>query len=200
MNLKKTDILTSFKEILYNSTGQGLVKVLSSKYKTVRVIWFFTLLTSSSMCFFLITENVLNYFKYEVNTKTRKITQIPSPFPTIILCSKNMFQTDFALDFVKKVIKNNNLTNIFNENSNEGDIQEVLFLAASNTLSSNLTDEQRKRLSLPLSTLLRSCSFDDKPCGEADFFWKYNRFLGNCFIFNAGINGSDLKETKQAGN
>jgi len=198
----KPAILNTLKEILYNSTGQGLVKILHNQYKTVQIMWIVTLVCSSTLCFFLITNNVLNFLKFDVNTKTRKITQIPMLFPTITICNKNMFQTSYALDHIKKIILKNNLTNIFsasNQNITDDEIQEILFLSASYTLSSNFTDEMRKNLSLPLSTILRSCKYDDQPCGVEDFFWKYNRYLGNCFIFNSGINETILKETKQIG-
>ena len=198
----KTSILNTLKEVLYNSTGQGIVKILRNQYKSVQIMWLTTLIFSSTLCFFLITQNILNFFKFDVNTKTRKITEIPMVFPTVSICNKNMFQTSYALDYIKQIIFVHNLTNIFetgNKTITDDEIQEILFLAASNTLSNNFNDEMRKKLSLDISDTIKSCKFDDNSCGLEDFYWKYNRYLGNCFIFNSGINKSKLRETNQIG-
>jgi len=65
--------------------------------------------------------------------------------------------------------------------------------AISVMISKNLTDEQRKQLGHSLNDIMYSCSFNNQPCSSKDFIWKFDRFYGNCYVFNSGYNGSGVK-------
>ena len=49
-------------------------------------------------------------------------------------------------------------------------------------------DEIRKKIGHRLEDLLISCKFNGNACTFEDFSWKFDRYFGNCFIFNSGKN------------
>jgi len=67
-------------------------------------------------------------------------------------------------------------------------INTVYNAAVSRMLSENVTDDERKQLGHSLDDILFSCLFNNQPCGPNDFVWHFDRYFGNCFIFNAGYN------------
>ena len=64
-------------------------------------------------------------------------------------------------------------------------------------------DEKRKKLGHSLEDILFSCTFNNQDCGVDDFIWKFDRYYGNCFVFNSGMNSSggrvELKKSLIAG-
>ena len=70
--------------------------------------------------------------------------------------------------------------------------------------SQNFTDDQRRQLSPTLEDILYSCSFNGQPCNYNDFVWEFDKFYGNCFVFNSGISQAgdkvDLKKSHMTGN
>ncbi len=55
-------------------------------------------------------------------------------------------------------------------------------------LSQNFTDNQRKQLSPPIEDILYQCYFNNNFCEPSSFIWKFDRYYGNCFVFNSGLN------------
>ena len=55
-------------------------------------------------------------------------------------------------------------------------------------LSQNFTDDQRKKLSPPIKEILYQCFFNNNYCDSSFFIWKFDRYFGNCFVFNSGLN------------
>jgi hypothetical protein len=82
-------------------------------------------------------------------------------------------------------------------------INLVYNAAIAKMLSKNLTDEERNKLGHSMDDILYDCSFNNQECSSEDFTWKFDRFYGNCFIFNSGYNQSgqkiDLKHSLLAG-
>jgi len=88
--------------------------------------------------------------------------------------------------------------------SDKSDVINVVYNAAiSKMLSKKFTDEERNKLGHSMDDILYSCTFNDQPCSSKDFVWKFDRFYGNCFVFNSGFNQSghkmDLKQSVLAG-
>ena len=71
-------------------------------------------------------------------------------------------------------------------------------------LSNNMTDDERRKLNLGLDDILFSCTFNGQSCTANDFVWHFDRYYGNCFIFNSGFNEStgekiDVKKSVLSG-
>ena len=84
------------------------------------------------------------------------------------------------------------------------EINDIFFVAAANILKNNVSEEEKKLLGPSLEDIIISCSFDDNPCNNSvDFISKFNRFLGNCYVYNSGVDSNnnpvELKNYKQPG-
>jgi len=78
--------------------------------------------------------------------------------------------------------------------SDKSEVINVVYNAAiSRMLSKTLTDTERKQLGHSLGDILYDCTFNNQPCSSEDFIWKFDRFYGNCFVFNSGFNQTGQK-------
>ena len=63
----------------------------------------------------------------------------------------------------------------------------------------NFTDEQRSKLNPSFDDFVYLCYFNGDWCDRNNFVWKFDRFFGNCWVFNSGYNQSghkvDLKQS-----
>ena len=93
------------------------------------------------------------------------------------------FQTEYAVEFLRQIIKENNVLDIFDENamknlsSNE---KTKLFDFVYNQglfkmNSKAFKDEERKKLGHSLDDLLISCMFNQATCSVNDFEWSFHR-------------------------
>ena len=82
-------------------------------------------------------------------------------------------------------------------------INLVYEAAIAKMLSQTITNAERKLLGHSFDDILYKCTFNNVPCSADDFIWKFDRFYGNCFVFNSGMNQSgqsvDLKNSLLAG-
>jgi hypothetical protein len=209
---RKRIILDFIKDNLANSQSHGIPKIIKEENKIVKLMWVFCVIASSIACLAIIIINVVGFYKYEVTTKIRTVHELPTTYPTVKICNKNMFTTSFGLSFIKDIIKVNNLTDIFDKSANSQwstmnisdktkAINEAILLSKQNAFS--LSDQDKRSLSYDISDILISCSFDGRECVLTDFIWRFDRFFGSCFIFNSGFdqNGDSvpLKVNKQPG-
>jgi len=67
-------------------------------------------------------------------------------------------------------------------------INTIYSAARSTMLSNNMTNDERKQLNFGLDDVLFFCLFNNQPCSSNDFVWHFDRYYGNCFIFNSGYN------------
>lgn len=44
-----------------------------------------------------------------------------------------------------------------------------------------------------MSDILFDCQFNNQKCSLDEFIWKFDRYYGNCFVFNSGFNSSGHK-------
>ena len=151
---KRTILLNISKEVLLNSTSHGLPNILRNESIAIKTVWLIFLLTSTALCSYLCIQSILAYYKYDVTTKTRRIYESPTLFPTIGICTKQTYSTDFGLEFLKKVIPKYNYDDIFNESIYENykyDMSSLSFYTSNlfssaniDLLDKNITDDQKK--------------------------------------------------------
>ena len=119
--------------------------------------------------------------------------------------SYNQFTSSYAVTFLEEINRQVLPTiDIFNstqmKNLSLGEKQNyinVVFTAAVGVMmSQNFTNEQRSQLNPSFDDVIYSCYFNGHPC---DFVWKFDRYFGNCWVFNSGYNQSghkvDLKQS-----
>ena len=121
--------------------------------------------------------------------------------------SNNQFTTSYAVSFIREI--NQQVLpdiDIFNTTQMEqlslpdkmSYINTIYTAAISVMTSNNFTNDQRKLLGHSLDDILFSCTFNQQPCSSSDFIWKFDRYYGNCFVFNSGYNASGKTDIKKS--
>ena len=201
---KLEKISQAAKEVLVNSTSHGIPNIIRSENLIIKLVWLLFLLASTGLCSFLVAQSIFTYYNYDVNTKTRTIYETQAFFPTITICNKQKYTTRKGLEFLKNVIIENNLTDIF-ENETFSHMYYIDQLESLTTLkqyahskikNSNMSAEEKKSLGLTMSKALVECSFDglSGACDENHFNWVYNKNYGNCYVINSGFTQSGEPE------
>ena len=53
----------------------------------------------------MVAESIMIYLSFEVKTTSRTKFETSSLFPQITICNRNIFQTEFAIEFLRNVTK-----------------------------------------------------------------------------------------------
>ena len=102
------------KKALSRSTMHGLPHIIKSHSSLLQLMWFLFLMTSVGLFVKFSLISISNYLDFEVTTKIRKIYELPTTFPTISICNKNKFTTDFGIESIKKSMNYFNSPDLFN--------------------------------------------------------------------------------------
>ena len=191
IKLTKLNVLA---EACSTTTAHGLPNIVNAKYIPLKLIWMFCCVLSISLCGYLTTRNVLDFLNYEVVTKITVNQEIPIIFPTITICNRNPFNTEYAMSFINDL-----------ENSTDRSFWNDYYWFYSRANVFNKSDEEKKKFGLKLDETIIVCSFNSLPCNLSnDFVWVYYSHYGNCYRFNSGKNEKgdsiDLKKLDRVGN
>jgi hypothetical protein len=202
-NHKLKIFLNITKEVLLNSTSHGLPNILRNESIIIKIVWTVFLVASTSLCSYLCIQNILAYYNYDVTTKTRRVYESPTLFPTIAICTKQTYSTDFGLEFLKKVIQKYKYDDVFNDTVYDNQKYDVPILnfysvnllatAKIDSLDKHITDEQRKMFQYKLEDILIDCTFNYLPdyCEIENFYWKYDNAFSNCYYINHDKSNSE---------
>jgi hypothetical protein len=164
-----------------NEMAKGLLKVCVTSHLTIKIFWIVCLIAATAMNSYLIIEAFTVYFSFGVSTTARTVFETPALFPKVTFCNKNLFTTKYAYDLLEGSGYN-----------------EIVY-----EMNYVLNASQRSMLRHSFDDVLISCLFNDQPCSSTDFYKEYDKNLGNCYVFNYGmnINGQKipLKESIRAG-
>ena len=197
--MKDTELILNLtKELLYNSMAQAIIKLFQTPHVVLKLLLMVFVLTAGSMSAYLVVHSILTYLSFDVSTTTRTVYEMPTYFPTITVCNYNMFTTESAYEFLRKINADiNPSVDIFNRtqmstldyNTQSYLNQLVLFSATAAILKSNYTDEDRKKLGHSWDDILIDCTYNELWC-VSDFTWTFDKMHGNCYQFNTGFNAS----------
>jgi len=182
---KSEKIKDIFLEWSLRSNLDCFVKIFEYKSKPLACfIWTLVLIGSSGFTFWSISKIILEYFNYEVISKTTMVYENPTKFPTITICDNNPFTSIQAQMLFEAIIKKSNLS------PSDPNIFRFAKMRAS---SRELNDAERKRLGFDLQNKLKSCSFAGQECNANDFLWYWSFDYGNCWQFNSGFKPHNQK-------
>ena len=213
IHMKRSLIKSMAKDILYNSTAQALIKITQTQHVTIKIFLILCLTLAAGFSAYLVSMTLSSYYNYEVFTTTRTIFETTSYFPKVTVCNTNPFITEYALDFLQEVNRNE-LTelDVFSEeemtqltiDEKMNAINILYLLAVIRMNNKNTTRGTRKRLGHDLADILLGCNFNNQKCTAEDFVWKFDESLGNCYTFNSGFdatngNRTDLKNSTISG-
>jgi hypothetical protein len=195
-------IILLVKQNLTNEAVQGFFKIFFDSSKTIKCFWTLSLFVANGLNAYLIISSIMTYLSFSVSTSSKTIVENPTDFPQITICNNNQFCTLKAIEFLKQINRQVQPDlDIFNQTqlsqmsieSKEKTIRFVYNAAVARMLSKNFSDEQRKSLGHSLDEILYECKFNNQKCTSNDFKWKFDRYYGNCFVFNSGFNASGHK-------
>ena len=179
--------------VLYNSLAQAIVKIVKSPHILIKLYLFIFVISACGFAAYMVINAILTYLSYGVITTSRTVFEIPAPFPAITICNANMFTTEYALEFLKRVnAEQSPEINVFDDGqiknvspSDWSELNENISYRAmelANRKSSNLS---RVLLGHDLSDILLKCVFNQVKCGANDFTLSFDPTLGNCYTFNS---------------
>jgi hypothetical protein len=190
----------AFREWIRTSTSHGLPKVLSARRPVIKVMWLAFFILAHVTCIFLIRRNVLAYFKYDVVSKIRVFSEIPSVMPSLTICNINPFLTQFSHSYIKSKLEANNLSQLLDYKERKAQSEDLLkefslarYLVIQNAKSNFLSNEEKKKLGYPIEDVILNCYFNGASCSADDFTWYFHTDYGNCFTFNSGFDSNGLK-------
>ena len=200
MNLRST-----LGDIVLTSTIHGIPSVFRTKKNFLKCIWAISFLISTTVCAFILTKSLMEYFEYKIVTKTSVKTDFPAIFPMITICNSNPLMTDVAKQFVQEVLTEHprdsdlDLISFYTLNLSNSHISMVMtrLSVMAKTQNKSLSDDFRKSLGLSLKDMLISCIFGFNSCSADDFEWYYDGQNGNCFKFN--YDKKNVKKVAKAG-
>ena len=201
---KEKSIKEILESVLYNSTARACMKIFQTPYKLLKLILILFVSITGCLCAYLIVQSFFEYFNYEVITTQRTLYEIPMIFPKITICNVNTFTTEDAVHFLSRINNEiNSEENIFTTDKlshlSSNDKSELIALideiAIAKINSKNISNEERKKFGHDIKDILFKCKFNLQTCDETDFTWKFDRLLGNCFMFNAASEKSKMKES-----
>ncbi|RNA35822.1 acid-sensing ion channel 2 [Brachionus plicatilis] len=204
-NIQKIKVFDIFREWIETMTMHGFPNIFRTKYLTVRIIWIISFLASNGFCFYIITINTINFFKYEVVTTIKVAEKNSIPFPAVTVCNANPFLTEDGLKFVENFLMENNLTDsildFHKENSTFLYLTYVRYFSV--IFSKGKTKDFLKNLSISFEQMFISCLYNFQPCGNNDWIWFYDMDFGNCFRFNTGKDSNEkqieIKNSTESG-
>ena len=120
---------------------------------SVRLIWAMVFFSFLCFTFFVLIQNIITYFEYNVTTNVQLIFERPALFPTVTICNSNPFTTKLAENVTKSVSLELHQRDITNMSYLEFNNYSVDTLASSVKSYVNVPeygDENRKALGIDL--------------------------------------------------
>jgi len=183
-NLKEK-LKGKFIEWATSSTSHGIPNIFRTNNIFIKLMWLLFLIFSSSMCTFMVVRSILDYLNFDVVTKVRVFSEVPSEFPAITICKINPFSDNESVEAMKDIymreypnasrdkLSLENITSVY---------QTFLYEAKDHSFGV----ERRRSLTPDITEMLIYCSFNSNECSYEDFEPFYMLFYGNCFRFNSG--------------
>ncbi|CAF0716894.1 unnamed protein product [Brachionus calyciflorus] len=169
------EVKEQIKESIIQSTSHGFPRIVASQNIPLRIFWILFTIASTGFCAYLIADNIISFYKYEVSTKVRQKFSLKATFPSVTICNLNFFTTENSAQFINDVLsKKNNETDI--KDDTEFIIQKSL------TLDSN----EKKKLGDSLNKLIIDTSIELTILDISDdlFSYFFHPWYGNCYTFN----------------
>lgn len=176
--MKKTMIKQKIKEALTKSTSHGIPNIAGSDSLTLKIFWVLFTLAATGLCAYLIAQNIMGFYDYDVTTKIRTKYELNFTFPSVTVCNLNFFTTEYAYEFLNQ------------------SFEKTLEIDLAIKNAENLTELQKYGDSL--EKLVISFSYLDTITDiwrKEDYFtYFFHPSFGNCYTFNSNKgNNNSLK-------
>ena len=194
MKRRLNEVLSIIKEDLENSGGSGIPNLMRSKLTGIRLMWAVCLLVGVALTIYLIVQNVIAYFEYQVITESRINIKAPISFPKVTVCNLDPFTTNESISFLAELIKSD-----YNYSTSLNNTQSISDLDLVNYYILNKPDFQSKALyaayksgkrflfGYSYSSFVKRCKFESFlfEATDIDLELTYDTEYGNCYTFNS---------------
>ena len=188
---KQEKLEENLRENLKNMKVDGLPNIFRTNLLPFQIMWIVILLFSFSFCVYLLTISFLDYFKFQVTTNFRLLSELKSTFPTVTICNMNPLNSDYAVSLMVEA----NLSASY-----DADEPHNTMLALEEwhkrTTGEYFSAAERKRMS---SFTIVSCTYADKACDSDSFTYLFHPYFLACYQFNSGFDANGTStELKQS--
>ena len=101
----KNEIRELVIEQFKTTSAHGLSKIFQTKNISLRIFWVVFWLTAFGNAIYFISVGTQDFYKYEVNTKSRIINERPANFPKVTICNLDPFVTSQSVRFLANIIR-----------------------------------------------------------------------------------------------
>ncbi len=175
----------------------GISKIFNSNLCLMVKIRWLIFIIILFLCFTLLTyQEVSIYFKYSAVTSINVKRDLVTEFPTITICSNNLFGTKNGNKYLNDLDLETDDNNVYKK-SRIKSIQNRLNYARSALLKDQIVFKNKTLLesfSNKLDQMMFSCYFQSKPCNLTDFEYLFDINYGNCYRFNSGYDFFNQKK------
>jgi len=199
MTNKLKKIKEELKESGMTTTGHVIMLIIRSQYWPMKITFLLAWLVGFGITLYLITNNILDYYKYDVTTQTRVIREEPMSFPKVTICNAEPFVTNDSISFLANVLRNDeSFTEYINNATMAGATTDLALVNwfiskevdfKSQALFAAYLADKTTRVSLGYDeeTFIKSCFFELNPCKLIHNFIEqiYDIKFGNCFTLNS---------------
>jgi hypothetical protein len=195
--LKRDTLKKVFNKWLDVTSIDAFSKIFVYNSKPIKLVWTCLFLILACLTGYLVVQNLLNYYHYEVVTQVNVVSVRPIEFPTVTLCNLNPFTSKYAenlVQYVSLVNYGQDLTSL-----NVSYEQAMYFLPNITELTkmyvaqSNYTLDERKLLGNSIESFL-SAKFSGERLTLKNLNYYYSYDYGLCLQFNSDV----LNETKNS--
>lgn len=169
------------RECCSESTTHGIPYLFKRNHLAVKIFWLVCTLASTGVGCWLVAKSIIDYYEYDTVTHAKVVFETPTLFPTVTICSQNMFTTPEAFQYVNQYSLDNGdiaqgedilSSSFFSEN----DFTKYSF--GVNLLDSKYSVDFRKQMGLSLDTMLLRCYYNNIGCSTEDFDWFFDPYYG----------------------
>ena len=200
-------VLEVIKDEMENIGIIGIPHMVRGDKLFLNIMWFIAFFASVGVTAYLITQNVIDYYGYDVTTKTRIFNTQKMDFPRVTICNFDPFITNSSISFLAEVIKTDKNYGESNTSLSELDLVNNYILYQSDFqpkalfAAKNANESIRAAFGYDNSTFILSCSFGGSYCKNRTDFETLNIYdyqFGNCVSFNVNKT-KPIMQSKTAG-
>ena len=163
----------------------GVANIVRAPNTLVELVWSAVLLTSGSLCLWLLVQTCHEFSQNEVSTLTRMVnTNKAVVFPTVSMCNMNPFTSQLAM----RLLDEANVTLDMSNPQRDDVFYFFDFVQIQRHIQATrdrFMQADEMRALNELDTMLVSCEFAGKPCNVSDFEYFYHPYFYVCYRFNA---------------
>jgi len=196
---KRKQIKEDLRDAAESTTGHVIPLIVKSRYWPMKLFYSLAWLTGFVFTILFITCGIMDYFKYDVTTKTRYVRESSMVFPKVTICNNDPFTTEASMKFLANLFRTDpefseDLERAVNNGVNvTSDIELANYILGLKRFDINMkllekawqSDEATKKsLGYDRKTLILNCLFNVEVCTD-NLTHTYDIRFGNCFTFNA---------------